>query len=181
MKKTLLTKRLTLTLAEEKHVDEIVRFINRNKEFLQEWEPERTADYFTKPYQLKQIEAEKKLIENGQLYKYWIIKNGRVIGSIALNNVIYGAFESCHLGYRMDEQEQGKGYMTEALEAVMTYAFTEFRLHRIEANIMPRNLASIRVVEKAGFNYEGISKKYLKINGKWEDHIHMVALNEGME
>jgi ribosomal-protein-alanine N-acetyltransferase len=59
--------------------------------------------------------------------------------------------------------------------------FGEYGLHRIEANIMPRNAASLRVVEKAGFHREGLAKKYLKINGVWEDHIHMVLLNDRME
>lgn len=71
--------------------------------------------------------------------------------------------------------------MTEAVEAVVNHAFHELRLHRIEANIMPRNQASLRVVQKLGFQNEGISRKYLQINGKWEDHIHMVLLNEEME
>lgn len=71
--------------------------------------------------------------------------------------------------------------MTEAVEAVVNHAFQELHLHRIEANIMPRNRASLRVVEKLGFRNEGVSREYLKINGKWEDHIHMVLLNEEME
>ena len=59
--------------------------------------------------------------------------------------------------------------------------FTEKRLHRIEANIIPRNIASIKAIEKAGFIYEGISKKYLNINGVWEDHLHYVLLNSEIE
>ena len=71
--------------------------------------------------------------------------------------------------------------MTEAIEAVVDYAFRELRLHRIEANIMPRNAASLAVVRKLGFHEEGLALRYLKINGKWEDHLHMVRLNEDME
>jgi ribosomal-protein-alanine N-acetyltransferase len=71
--------------------------------------------------------------------------------------------------------------MTEAVKAVVDYGFNTLALHRIEANIMPRNIASLRVVGKLGFINEGLSKKYLKINGQWEDHIHMVIFNEVME
>ncbi len=71
--------------------------------------------------------------------------------------------------------------MTEAIVKMVAIAFEKLSLHRIEANIIPRNTRSIRTVEKAGFEYEGISKKYLKINGVWEDHVHMVILNEAME
>lgn len=55
--------------------------------------------------------------------------------------------------------------------------FDDMKLHRIEANIMPKNKQSLKVVEKLGFYDEGLAYKYLKINGKWEDHIHMVLLN----
>ncbi len=74
-----------------------------------------------------------------------------------------------------------KGYITEAIKEGIKIIFDEYGLHRIEANIMPRNLASLRVTEKLGFLNEGISKKYIKINGKWEDHIHMVLLNDNID
>lgn len=71
--------------------------------------------------------------------------------------------------------------MTETVNEVVRYAFESLGLHRIEGNIMPRNKASIGVVEKCGFVNEGTSRKYLKINGVWEDHIHFVKINEAME
>jgi [ribosomal protein S5]-alanine N-acetyltransferase len=89
-----------------------------------------------------------------------------------------GAFLSCFLGYKLDGQEINQGYMTEALKKGTEIMFQDFGLHRIEANIMPKNIRSLRVAEKAGFYNEGLSRKYLNINGKWEDHIHMVLLNE---
>lgn len=67
--------------------------------------------------------------------------------------------------------------MTKAVNEVVDYAFNVLKLHRIEANVMPRNIASKRVLEKCGFIEEGYSKKYLYINGVWEDHIHMVKFN----
>jgi ribosomal-protein-alanine N-acetyltransferase len=82
------------------------------------------------------------------------------------------------LGYKLDADEINKGYMTEALRKGIDIAFNEVGLHRIEANIMPKNKRSLRTVEKLGFYNEGLAYKYLKINGKWEDHIHMVLLNE---
>nr|WP_281170156.1 GNAT family N-acetyltransferase [Paenibacillus pinihumi] len=106
---------------------------------------------------------------------------GRIIGMIALSNIVRGPFQSCYLGYRLDQGEVNQGFMTESLARVIRYAFDELRLHRIEANIMPRNSASLKMVEKLGFSSEGLARKYLKINGIWEDHIHMVLLNEAVE
>jgi [ribosomal protein S5]-alanine N-acetyltransferase len=92
----------------------------------------------------------------------------------------WGAFLSCHLGYKLDKDEINKGYITEAIQKGIEVMFNEFGLHRIEANIMPKNKRSLRVVEKLGFYNEGLAYKYLKINDKWEDHIHMVLLNDNV-
>lgn len=105
----------------------------------------------------------------------------RIIGVVALSNIVYGAFLSCFLGYKLDKDEINQGKMTEALRKLISIAFEEYSLHRIEANIIPRNIQSQKVVKKLGFMEEGQSRKYLKINEKWEDHIHFVLLNENIE
>ena len=96
---------------------------------------------------------------------------------IGLNNVVWGAFCSAFLGYKLDEALVNRGYMSMAIAIVVQYAFQELRLHRIEANVMPRSGASLRALEKNHFINEGMSRDYLRINGRWEDHIHMVKLN----
>ena len=95
---------------------------------------------------------------------------------MALTGAIWGSFCSCFLGYKLDKDYLNRGYMTGAIGLVTAWGF-EVGLHRIEANIMPRNLPSLRVAEKCGFQNEGLSPRYLQINGKWEDHVHMVKLN----
>lgn len=81
----------------------------------------------------------------------------------------------------MDQAWCNQGYATEALQAAIMCAFDELELHRIEANVLPYNAPSLRVLEKLGFESEGLAIKYLKINGRWEDHIHMVLRNRHME
>ena len=78
---------------------------------------------------------------------------------------------------KLDKEFVGRGYMTEVVNKVLEIAFEDLKLHRIEANIMPRNIPSIKVVQKCGFEKEGVSKKYLNVNGVWEDHYHFVKLN----
>ncbi|MED2962046.1 GNAT family protein, partial [Bacillus thuringiensis] len=97
---------------------------------------------------------------------------------ISFNLIVRGIYQSCVLGYKLDKAELNKGYTTEALRKAIQVAFEEFQLHRIEAPIMPRNLASIQVVTKIGFQYEGVSRKMLMVNGVWEDHMRWVLLNE---
>ncbi|GMA58037.1 acetyltransferase (GNAT) family protein [Alicyclobacillus sacchari] len=77
----------------------------------------------------------------------------------------------------MDKAYNGRGYTTEAVRLVVDYAFRVLKLHRIEAGVMPHNEGSIRVLEKSGFEKEGLSKKNVLINGKWEEHLHFAIVN----
>jgi len=95
---------------------------------------------------------------------------GRLVGAINLTNVVYGAFRSGYLGYIAFAGFEGKGLMRTGLLAVVRHAFTELKLHRLEANIQPLNAASIALVRRCGFAYEGYSPAYLKFRGKWRDH-----------
>jgi ribosomal-protein-alanine N-acetyltransferase len=100
---------------------------------------------------------------------------------VTLSSIVYGFFQSCYLGYKMDARYTRRGLMTEALTAVIEHAFTTMGLHRLEANVMPRNEASKGLLVKLGFHDEGIAKRYLQIQGRWEDHTHMVMLREEWE
>lgn len=95
---------------------------------------------------------------------------GTIIGSVSLNGIRHGVLQSCDIGYWIGKQFTRKGYMTEALLLAMRHAFGAQELHRIEANVQPRNLASIGVVKKAGLRLEGVSLRFLKIDGRWCDH-----------
>jgi len=178
------TSRLLLRTLDPSHADLVLDYFVRNRTFLAPWEPDRTEDYYTAAWQRELLSFDQRSMEEDQLYKVWVSPKAepeRIIGSVSLGNIVRGAFQSCHVGYRGDQDELNKGYVTEALEQLVSVAFGEMKLHRLEANIMPRNGASLRLVEKIGFQPEGLARKYLKINGVWEDHVHMVLLNEAME
>lgn len=184
MFESLHTERLSLQPPDRTRDVQILNYLLRNEAFLKGWDPARAPDFYTLDTQRRLIEVDLLQTQAGQLAKFWIYKRGepeRIIGSVSLSNIVRGAFQSCHLGYRLDRDELNKGYMTEAVGRVVRHGFEELMLHRIEANIMPRNGASLKVVEKLGFEREGLARRYLRINGKWEDHIHMVLLNERME
>lgn len=186
MSKVYETDRLILKVLDESYSSQTLDYYVRNRGFLEEWEMRRPDDFYTLEAQTAQLRNDHKEYEEKRGLRLWIFnKNGeepgRVIGCIAFNNIVWGAFLSCFLGYKLDKDEINKGYITEALKKGIEIAFHEYKLHRIEANIMPKNLRSLKVAEKLGFCNEGISRKYLKINGKWEDHIHMVLLNENLE
>lgn len=97
---------------------------------------------------------------------------GAIVGYINVSEIVRGNFQSAYLGYGAVAAYAGHGYMSEGLELVLDRAFTDLRLHRLEANIQPGNAASIALVERAGFVREGFAERYLKIGGRWRDHEH---------
>ena len=97
-------------------------------------------------------------------------EDGRIVGSLNLSQIVRGNFRSAYLGYYAGEPYAGRGYMTEAIGLLLRHAFRSLKLHRVEANIQPGNLASIALVRRAGFVREGYSRRYLKIGGRWRDH-----------
>ena len=97
-------------------------------------------------------------------------QSGAIAGVININSIVRGFFQSGYLGYYVGEPFARRGYMTEGLSLVIRYAFDELKLHRLEANIQPENVASIALVRKLGFRHEGFSPRYLRINGEWRDH-----------
>lgn len=180
------TERLHLTVVDESFAAKIARYYQKNRDFFREWDPLRPKEFFTAEHQKSIIQEELLQIKNGSLLKMWLFKKEdlnllKPLGFFSFANIIRGCFLSCFLGYRMDGDEINKGYMTEALQKGIQIVFHGLRLHRIEANVMPRNVRSLKVLQKLGFEYEGRAKKYLYINGVWEDHLHMVLRNEALE
>lgn len=86
-------------------------------------------------------------------------------------------YHSCWLGYYLDREHNGHGYTTEAVRLAVKYTFQVLGFHRIEAGVMPHNTGSIRILQKAGFHSEGLNKKNVLINGRWEDHLHFAIVN----
>ena len=102
---------------------------------------------------------------------YWVVtESGELAGAININEIVRGTFRSGYLGYYSLAPHNGRGHMMAGLHAVVSRAFQQLHLHRLEANIQPDNDASRRLVKQLGFRLEGYSPRYLKIAGKWRDH-----------
>ena len=94
----------------------------------------------------------------------------RIVGVININHIVRGTFQNASLGYYVGEPYQGHGYMQQGLEQLLRLAFSTLGLHRLEANIQPDNVRSKALVESCGFDFEGISRNFLYIDGEWRDH-----------
>lgn len=144
----------------------------RNRTFFQRFEPIASAGHYTLAGQREVLEQAEQNWENGTGYALGVLlaSTDRLIGRVTLSNVVRGAWESCTIGYFLDQAWNGQGLMTEAVREAIDFAFGPAHLHRVQAGVMPWNIGSIRVLEKVGFHYDGFSEYYLKINGVWEHH-----------
>lgn len=106
------------------------------------------------------------------------VDDGVIVGSVNLSQIFRGGFQNAYLGYYIGAQYSGQRHMTEAVELTLGYAFEQLKLHRLEANIQPRNVASIALVKRVGFVREGFSRRYLKICGRWRDHERWAIIAE---
>lgn len=150
-----------------------------NKEFFEEFSVINSEDFYTLLMQQEVIEQSTENREAGREYNFAIVENetGKLVGTINLFRIFRGPLQSSMIGYVVDRKQNGKGYATEAIQLTVDYAFQELGLHRIEAGVMPHNAPSIRALEKAGFEREGLARKNVKINGRWQDHVVMAIIN----
>ena len=147
----------------------------RNGHWLTQWEPmklphhpdpERNREVFA-----ARCTARERERHAGSQYSFGIFVDGAFAGEINLNNVIRGAMQSATIGYWIDRTRAGNSYMSEAVVVLAAFAFEELHLHRVEVCIIPRNTNSRRVMEKLAIREEGVSERFLEINGAWEDHV----------
>lgn len=114
----------------------------------------------------------------GTGYGYGIFAEGRFAGEINISSIQRGPFQSAYVGYWMDKDLAGRGYVPEACVVLFRHAFERLGLHRLEVSIIPRNRPSRRVAEKLGLRGEGIALRYLEIDGRWEDHVRYAITAE---
>ena len=103
-------------------------------------------------------------------YLVCLISSAEIAGVINISEIVRGLFQSGYLGFYANAIHAGLGYMKEGLSLVLRDAFSRLALHRVEANIQPKNTKSISLVQSCGFHCEGLSPRYLKVGGKWRNH-----------
>lgn len=152
----------------------------RNKEFFEKYVATRKNDFYTLESQQTLIKESIIKRDKDENYLFGIFENStdELIGNVTLSEVLRGPLQSCFIGYYLNFQHNGKGYMQEAVKLAVKFAFDEIHIHRIEAGVMPHNQPSMRVLEKAGFHKEGIARKNVLINGTWEDHQVLAIISE---
>lgn len=173
------TKRLKLCLPKIGSEEQILSFYKENDKFLSPWDPEKPGDFFELSYWKSKIEmAHEEYQEKNSLRLNLYLKDSEeLVGMTNFTNFERGPFQNCRLGYKLGEKFQGKGLMQEALQSGINYIFKDLLIHRIEANYIPHNIKSGKVLKALGFVEHGLAKDYLKIDGKWQDHHLTSKLN----
>ncbi|MGL5633459.1 MAG: GNAT family N-acetyltransferase [Sarcina sp.] len=164
-------RRISLKSLNPSYAEQMLQYYIDNKEHLHEVEPTRDQSFYSIDTQRNILLESYRQYLNGTSLDMGIFKEGKLIGKIKLSNIVYGVFKSAFVGYSIDKDEQGKGYMKEALRLILDYASDVMNLHRIEASTLLDNEKSKGVLRGLGFEEVGINYKYLFINGQWRDHI----------
>lgn len=141
--------------------------------FLIPWEPTWAPDHLARKAFTNRVYWSARAYANGTALPLFLIRreDGVLVGAITLDNIRRGPAQCGVLGYWVGQPFARQGYMREAIDGVVTHAFSDLNLSRIEAACLPENAASRGVLEKAGFKYEGVAQSYLQINGRWRNHV----------
>ena len=171
----LTTERLVLRPARPADVPAIRHAARKNHEHLRPWTalPPPGEDPTSLTAVSREVLRTRNAWKRGAGHAFWMFDletDERVLGRVQLSSIVRGAFHNAYLGYWCDGEHQGRGLTTEAVRAVVSCAFGQLELHRVQAAVMPGNVPSLRVLAKLGFRLEGRAERYLQIAGAWEDH-----------
>ncbi|WP_103333862.1 GNAT family N-acetyltransferase [Pseudotabrizicola formosa] len=146
--------------------------------FLTPWEPVWSADHLSRRSFTNRVYWAQRAEAQGTAVPFLLIRrqDQQLLGAITLDNIRRGPAQCATIGYWVGEPFSRRGYMREAILAVVHHAFATLDLSRVEAACLPENAASRGVLEKTGFKYEGVAQSYLQINGRWRNHVLYSAL-----
>ncbi len=175
------TRRFLLTVAGPDAAKRYAAYAVENDAHLAPWEPPRPDGYFTEIYWQRRLQKNREEAARDASLRLGIFPRdeprGPLLGHANFSQIIRGGFQSCFLGYSLAERSVGKGVMTEALAAALPYVFEDMGLHRVQANYVPTNERSGRLLRKLGFVVEGYARDYLFIGGAWRDHVLTALTN----
>ena len=165
------TPRLTVVALTPAYAADLAAYHARNRNRLAPVEPLRDAAWHTEAaWAARAADAETEAAA-GRMLSTLGLAHGRVTTVATLSNIVRGPFQAAHLGFSCDGAAEGQGLMHEHLDALVAHAFGPMGLHRVMANHLPSNDRSAALLDRLGFEVEGRARDYLKIAGRWQDHV----------
>lgn len=167
------TERLTLRPPMHSDFRQWAALRLESKDFLTPWEPTWAPDHLTRKSFTNRVYWAQRSISNGTALPLFLVRRGEdtVLGAITVDHIRRGPAQAGMMGYWIGEPYARQGYMREAINAVVHYAFTTLDLSRIEAGCLKENTPSRALLESCGYKYEGVAQSYLQINGRWRNHV----------
>ncbi len=167
------TERLSLRPPQHSDFRAWVALRRESEAFLNPWEPTWARDHLTRKSFTNRVYWAHRAIGNDTAVPLFIIRrsDNELLGAITLDNIRRGPAQAGTTGYWIGHPHARQGYMREAIQSVVHYAFTQLDLSRIEAGCLPENTASRRLLEQCGYKYEGVAQSYLQIAGRWRNHV----------
>ncbi len=166
-----------LRIVRMRDAKQLERLILGNRDWLRPWEA--TNPVGPNSFDIRgMVRGLIKNMDAGQGLPFVIEYRGEIVGQLNVANIVFGSVSSAVVGYWVAPEFAGKGITPTAVALVTDYLFNVTGLHRVEIDIRPENVASIRVVEKLGFRYEGLKERYIHINGAWRDHFVFALTHE---
>ena len=179
MKPQIKTPRTNLVVLGPRRAHLLRDYYACNRAHLAPWEPARNERFYSLEHWWEATKANVASSHSGSALHFAAMNNdcSEVVGVCNLTNISHGVFQACNLGYSIGQHHQGTGLMKEVVEACVGFAFSTLALHRVMANYMPANARSEALLMNLGFEKEGVAKAYLKIAGRWEDHVLTSKIN----
>ncbi|KQO03661.1 acetyltransferase [Arthrobacter sp. Leaf234] len=168
---TTLPSGTTLRLLVSTDAAELAAAYRRNRAHLAPWEPLREEGFFTADGQAGAVAARLAGLASGTDAPWVLEAEGRIVGTVTLSGIVRGPFLSAHVGYWVDAALQGRGVASAAFREVLTVARDDLGLHRVQASVLPHNTASPALLDRADFTLIGSAPSYLRIAGRWQDHL----------
>jgi ribosomal-protein-alanine N-acetyltransferase len=146
---------------------------SESRAFLSPWEPTWPPDDLTRAAYRRRLRRYAREVREDMARPFFVFRahDGALLGSCILSGIRRGVAQAGTLGYWIGERYARQGYMSQAVRGLIGHAFDELGLHRLEAACLPSNEPSRRLLSRIGFAEEGYARAYLKINGRWEDHL----------
>ena len=167
------TNRLILKILTPQYARDVLEFQLQDRELFEQYEADRYPDFYTLEHHRKTLEYEFRLALKKMNVRFYVFLKDdpyTIIGTVSLYE-ISSTFRRCEIGYKFASRFHGNGYAHEAVLKTIEIAFHELGLHRICAHVQESNIASIRLLEKIGFQKEGVCRHHLCIKGQWTDHL----------
>lgn len=168
------TERLVLRLLHENSAPDVLQFYLKNRRILEAIEPERPSNFYTLEYQSALLHCEFQLAVKKAALRFWVFQKNQprqIIGTISFQNILRTVYQSCQIGYKFDSDYWRQGFAFESIQKAVEVVFREFELHRMEALVLPDNEPSIRLLERMGFQREGIRRSCVRLPSGWTDHL----------